>query len=391
VVNRVDYVFNNAAVAGRNLNTLQNPLLGWERTREINLGLDAFFLDHRAGLTVDLYRRKTEDLLLALELPTASGFGSVTANQGSVQNQGLEVGLNSTNIDTRNFRWTTNLNGAVTRNKALDLGASDTLRSGASMESANTHITVVGQPIALFYGYRIEGVYSAADIAKACVANAPTPGCVAIFPGARESDPRFKDVNGDGIIRQGEDFEVIGTPYPDFTWGMTNTMTYGPVDLRFTLDGAVGGQRLNRNLASIENIDGPFNVTKKYVENMWISPDSIGDGKTPGAGGSSPAGRRMFRDVSDRWVEDAGFVWMRNVTLRYNLPGSALFNARNGSIYASVQNPWIWSSFHGNPQVQTGQTLSANGSSSSTSLTPGVDNFSYPLARTFTIGIDLGL
>jgi TonB-dependent starch-binding outer membrane protein SusC len=391
VVNRVDYVFNNAAVAGRNLNTLQNPELGWERTREINLGVDAFFLDHRAGLTVDLYRRKTEDLLLNLELPTASGFGSVTANQGSVQNQGLEVGLNTTNLDTRNFRWTTNLNGSITRNKALDLGASDTLRSGASMESANTHITVVGQPIALFYGYKIIGVYSQADINNACVLAAPKPDCVAIFPGAKESDVRFKDVNGDGIIRQTEDFEVIGTPYPDFTWGMTNTMTYGPLDLRFTLDGSVGGQRLNRNLASIENIDGPFNVTKAYVQNMWISPDSTGDGLTPGAGGSSAAGRRMFRDVSDRWVEDAGFVWMRNVTLRYNLPSGMLFNARNGSVYLGLQNPWIWSSFHGNPQVQTGQTLSANGSSSSTSLTPGVDNFSYPLARTLTIGIDLGL
>lgn len=382
VVNRDDYLFNNVVAPGRVLSTLQNPELGWERSREVNVGLDASFFNNRVALVADVYQRKTEDLLLSLELPVASGFGSVVANQGAIQNRGLEVGLNTLNVDRGSFNWRSNFNISVNRNKALDLGASDTLRTGTSMEGANTHLTVVGGPVGLFYGYRIIGVYSAADIANPAIAK---------FAGAVESDPMFKDVNGDGIIRQTEDFEVIGTPYPDFTWGFTNTAQYGPLDLRVTIDGAVGGQRLNRNLATIENIDGPFNVTRKYVENMWISPDSTGDGFTPGAGGSSTTGRRMFRDVSDRWVEDADYVWIRNITLGYTLPGRFSFNARRARLNFSVQNPWIFSSFNGNPQTNSNQLLSAGGSPNSPNLTPGVDNFSYPLARVFTVGLDIGL
>src|SRR5690606_36601010 len=176
-----------------------------------------------------------------------------------------------------------------------------------------------------------------------------------------------------------------------FTWGMTNTARWGPFDLRVTVDGAVGGQRLNRNLATIENIDGPFNVTKKYVENMWISPDSTGDGFTPAAGNSSTTGRRMFRDVSNRWVEDADFVWIRNITLGWNLPENWILNARRARLNVSMQNPYIFSSFRGNPQTESNQLLSAGGSPNAPNLTPGVDNFSYPLPRVFTIGIDLGL
>jgi hypothetical protein len=348
----------------------------------VNVGLDASFAGGRIDLVADAYQRETDDLLLSLELPVASGFGSVVANQGSIQNRGFEFGINTRNIDTDRFSWSSNFNLSVNRNKALDLGASDTLRTGTSMEGANTHLTVVGGPVGLFYGYRIEGVYSAADIANPAVAK---------FAGAVESDPKFKDVNGDGIIRQTEDFEVIGTPYPDFTWGFTNTARYGPVDFRITIDGAVGGQRLNRNLATVENIDGPFNVTKAYVRQMWISPDSIGDGMTPGAGGSSTTGRRMFRDVSDRWVEDAGYVWIRNIALGWDLPERFTFNARRARLNVSLQNPWIFSSFNGNPQTESNQLLSAGGSPNSPNLTPGVDNFSYPISRVFTIGIDLGL
>jgi TonB-linked SusC/RagA family outer membrane protein len=391
IVDRNDYVFNGVQTAGRYLRTLQNPDLAWERTREVNFGLDASFFDRRIALTADAYRRKTSNLLLSLDLPTASGFGSVVANQGAIQNQGFEIGLNTSNVNTGSFRWTSNLNLSVNRNKALDLGASDTLLTGASMEGHNTHISIVGQQLAQFFGYKLIGVYTPEDIANACVPNAPVPGCVPIFAGAQPTDPKFADIDGDGVITPTKDFAIIGNPFPDFTWGMTHTLTYGPVDLRFTLDGGVGGQRLNRNLASIENIDGIFNVSEAYVQDMWISPDSIGNGKTPSAGMSSGEGRRRFRDVSDRWVEDASYVWLRNVNLRYQLPPSLLFNARSGSIFVSIQNPMIWSGFNGNPQTQSGQLLSAQGSPNTPNLTPGIDNFTYPIARTFTIGIDLGL
>ena len=381
---RANYVFGGSQVGGTRIEALENPDLGWERTREWNVGLEASFLNRGVTLVADAYRRITQDLVLSLELPTASGFGSVIANRGSIQNTGFEVGLNTRNVDRGRFRWNTNFNVSVNRNKALDLGASDTLLSGASMEQVNTHITVVGQPIGRFYGYRIIGIYTPADIAD------PT---VAKYAGAVAGDVKFKDVNGDGVIRQREDFEVIGTPWPRFTWGMTNTIEYGPLLLRAIVDGQVGGQRLNRNLATIENIDGPFNVSKRYVETMFISWDSIGDGKTPAAGSSSAAGRRAFRDVNDRWVEDADFVWIRNVQLSCNLPQrlTRVLGSSRASVYASISNPYIFTRFSGNPQTEANQALTAQGSPSSPSLSPGVDNFTYPLARIWTLGINLGL
>src|SRR5690606_7968666 len=116
VVNRNDYVFNGSVAPGRVLSTLQNPDLGWERSREINVGLDAALFGNRVGLVADLYQRRTEDLLLSLELPVASGFGSVVANQGAIQNRGVEVGLNTVNIDSERFSWQSNFNIAVNRN-----------------------------------------------------------------------------------------------------------------------------------------------------------------------------------------------------------------------------------------------------------------------------------
>lgn len=382
-VEGADYVFGGSQAPGTRLESLGNPDLAWERTREWNIGLDAALLTGRLSITADAYRRTTENLLLSLELPTASGFGSVTANQGSIQNQGFEVGVTTVNVDRPNFRWTTNANISVNRNKALNLGASDTLLSGTSLEGVNTHITVVGQPIARFYGYRILGIYTPEDIADANVAK---------YAGAVAGDVKFKDVNGDGVIRQREDFEVIGNPWPDFTWGMTNNITYDRFDLRMTVDGQVGGQRLNRNLGTIENIDGPFNVSKKYVETMFVDWDSIGDGLTPGAGNTSAGGRRAFRDVNDRWVEDAGFVWIRNVQLTYNLPErlAGLLNSRRASVYVSIENPYIFTPFHGNPMTEPNQNLVAGGSPNTPNLSPGVDNFSYPIPRFWTFGINLG-
>lgn len=382
-VEGADYVIGGSQAAGTRIESLANPDLGWERTREWNVGVDAFLFD-RVSLTAEAYQRVTKDLLLSLELPTASGFGDVTANLGSIQNTGFEIGVTTQNVDRGSFSWTTNANVSVNRNKALDLGAADTLLSGTSLEGVNTHITMVGEPIAQFFGYRRTGIYTEEDIADP---NVPK------YAGAVPTDVKFKDVNGDGVIRQREDFEVIGSPWPDFTWGMTNNVRYGQFDFRLTVDGQVGGQRLNRNLGTIENIDGPFNVSKEYVDNMFIDWDSIGDGKTPASGSSSAAGRRAFRDVHDGWVEDAGFVWIRNVQLAYNLPerfASAL-SARRANVYVSIDNPYIFTPFHGNPMTEPNAELTAQGSPDTPNLTPGVDNFSYPIARFWTVGINLGL
>jgi len=378
-------MFGSSPVNGRGINNLSNPTLGWERTREVNLGLEFSMFNNRVDFTVEGYRRVTQDLLFPRQLPTASGFSSVTSNVGSVQNQGLELGVTTTNVARPGFSWTTTANVSFNRTKALDLGESDTLYSGASMEGANTHITIVGQPIAQFYGYRIIGIYTEEDI------NNPN---VAKYDGAVSTDVRYADINGDGVIRQMEDFDIIGSPWPKFTWGMTNNVNVGNFRISATMDGQVGGQTINRNLATIENIDGPFNVSKAYVQDMFVDWDSIGSGFAPAAGSSSTGGRRSFRDITDRWLQDAGFLWVRNLQVNYRLPAtlaSRILNARNASLYVSLENPLIITECQCNPQTAPNQNLAAGGAPNSPSLTPGVDNFSYPLSRMYTLGIQLGL
>lgn len=378
---RADYTLGNSLAPGRRLATLQNPNLGWERTRELNFGVDAGLLDNRFTVTLDAYQRNTRDLLLSLELPTTSGFGSVVANRGDVRNRGVELALTSANVEREHFRWSTNLNFAVNRNKVLALGADDEpLRTGASMEGSPTHITMVGHPVGLFYGYVVEGLYNTPEDLER----------YATYDGAAVGTIRYRDVNGDGVISRGfSDFEVIGTPYPDFTYGMTNNVTLGRFDLRVITDGAVGGQRILRSVSSFENINGFFNVTKRYVDNMWVSPEQPGDGRTPtwGSGNAS----RMFRDVSDRWVADADYFWVRNASLGYHLPSRLLgLNTRSATLSLSIQNALLFSPYRGNPQTSTNQSLGVGDAPRSTSLTPGVDNFSYPQARTLTLGVDFG-
>lgn len=380
-VQTADAIVGGQTVSGRVISTLGNPELGWERSREMNLGLDASFLDGRVSATLETYRRRTENLLLSLELPTATGFGSVTANHGSIRNEGVELTVNTQNVSTASFGWTTNANLYLNRNKTLELPGNDTLQAGRS-EGGSTHLTVVGQPIGLFWGFRIIGVYSQADIDNACKEGVARAGCVAVFPGAVAGDMRMTDVNGDGVIRQHEDYEVLGSPWPDFSWGLTNNLNWGPVSFRAIIDGQVGGQRWDRLHYTYENIDGPFNVTKRYVENMYISPDSVGNGMTPAAGSSSAAGRRHFRTINSTTIHDADFVWIRNLNLGYSLP-ERWTRMRSAQVYFSADNAYIFTSYFGNPlaERQGGQR----------NLEPGVDAFSYPIPRIWTLGVNLQL
>jgi hypothetical protein len=275
----------------------------------------------------------------------------------------------------------------MNRNEVLDLGVSDSVFGGRSLQGAPTHVSVVGGPAGLFYGYQVLGIYSAADIANPAVAK---------YPGAVATDIRYKDVNADGVIRQGEDFEVIGSPWPDFVWGMTNSFALGRFGLRTTLDGQLGGQTINQNLATVDDLSGLTNVSRKYFEGMFVSADSAGNGMTPGLGSSSPEGRRAYRDISSRLVEDADYLWLRNVQLSYDLPARLVPGMRADGparLYLTVENPLLFSACDCNPpsaatdQMLTTQLLTSRGAL----LTPGVTDFSYPLARVWVLGLQLGL
>lgn len=366
-----DYVFNGTLASGRVMNTLGNPNLGWEKMRELNLGFDFALLDNRLLLSADFYNRNTQDLLLNVEIPQSSGFGSVTENRGDVRNRGVELAISSQNVVADEFNWSTNLNISFNRNKVIALGRSDDpIYSGASSEGNPTNITQIGQPVGMLYGYLVDGIYqNAADLER-----------YPAFPGAIPGNMRFRDVNQDGEITPFQDFTIIGNPYPDFTWGVTNTLNYKRFDLRVLVVGSMGAEMIRATNYYTWNIDGVFNV-QKNVANRWRSEDQPGDGIVPTTNGTG-RGRVMFRDTHSYTVEKTDYAWIKNITLGYNLPAE-LKRAKffeNMRVYATVQNAFLFTDYSGNPEG-TNYNRPDTGA-----LVPGVDYSNYPVPRIITIG-----
>jgi hypothetical protein len=153
-----DYVLNNTLATGRALGTLGNPDLGWEKTSEVDVGLDLAMFNNRISFTADAYNGITKDLLLNVEVPQSSGFATVTKNTGGCATAASSSGMHTVNVQRGSFQWTSDLNVAMNRNLVLALGANSApIRSGASGENTPTHITQVGQPVGMFYGFVFQG------------------------------------------------------------------------------------------------------------------------------------------------------------------------------------------------------------------------------------------
>ncbi|MET3878508.1 TonB-dependent receptor [Chitinophaga sp. OAE865] len=371
-IGTADYVFGGSLTGGRVMNSLGNPVLGWEKMRELNIGVDVGLLKDRIYLTIDAYKRNTQDLLLNVEIPQSSGFGNVTENKGDMENKGLEIGISTRNIETKSFTWATNFNISFNRNKVLKLGTDNApIYSGNSSEGNPTNVTMVGKPLAMLYGYVFDGIYQN----QAEVDKGPA------FPGAIPGNIRYKDINGNGVINPREDFAIIGNPYPKFTWGMTNTLNYKKFDLRILIVGSNGADRLHATNDYNGNIDGVFNV-RKDVANRWRSEQNPGNGKVPTTNGSG-RGRVMYRDVSSLTIEKNNYAWVKNIALGYSFPAGKGF-LQSARIYASVQNALLFTKYSGNPEV-----TNYIGKGGSGALVPGVDYSNYPVPRIFTLGTNL--
>lgn len=366
-----DYVLGGALAGGRVMNSLGNPVLGWEKMRELNIGVDVGLWKDRLYLTADVYKRNTQDLLLNVEIPQSSGFGNVTENKGDMENKGLEIGISSRNIETKSFTWTTNANISFNRNKVLALGTDNApIYSGNSSEGNPTNVSIVGQPLAMLYGYVFDGIYQN----QAEVDKGPA------FPGAIPGNIRYKDIDGNGVINPREDFAIIGNPYPKFNWGLTNILNYKNFDLRILVVGSEGADRLHATNDYNGNIDGVFNV-RKDVADRWRSEENPGNGRVPTTNGSG-RGRVMYRDVSSLTVEKNNYAWVKNITLGYSIPHKGFI--QSARVYASIQNALLFTKYSGNPEI-----TNYIGKGGSGALVPGIDYSNYPVPRIFTLGTNL--
>ncbi|MDO1450233.1 SusC/RagA family TonB-linked outer membrane protein [Rhodocytophaga aerolata] len=347
--------------------TISNPDLTWERSNQLDIGLEWGLFEDRLFFTADYYDKNTYDLLLNVPVPTSTGFSTALQNIGKVNNKGFEFAINSRNL-TGAFTWTTNFNISFNRNKVLALGPQgDPIRSGSGI--GDTHITEVGQPLGNFFGYIQEGIFlDQADLDAS-----------AKFSDARPGDVKYTDIDGDGLITP-NDRTRIGNNQPDFIYGLTNTLIFKNFDLNVILQGVQGADILNLSLRFLENLEGNQNQ-RSTVLDRWRSPEQPGNGRVPRSNSRTTGNNNQ---VSTRWIEEGSFLRIRNITLGYNVPkevASKIF-LQSARVYAGIQNAYTFTSYGGyNPEVNLGGDQA---------LTPGTDYGGYPLPRTFTLGLNLG-
>ncbi|GAA3951746.1 TonB-dependent receptor [Hymenobacter algoricola] len=373
-----NYVFgagNGTRTFGFSPNGVAIRDLGWETNTQFDAGFDLGLLRDRLYLTVAAYQRNTTDLLLNRNIPAILGFSSrALANVGEVRNRGLEFQLNTANIQGKDFSWSTAANLSFNRNQVLALaGANEQLTFDAVFGYTSSIRVVPGQPLGVFYGYEQEGIYRD----QADIDSSPkwTGSTTVIRPG----DFKFRDVNGDGVINT-SDIGVIGNPFPNFTYGLQNTFGYKALSLAVTLQGSQGNDVLYGSDRYVVNGQGGTNGRTNLL-GRWRSPENPGDGKTPLA----TVNGSLKTVFSSYYVHDASFLRVRNVTLRYSVPTELVKKASLQSlgIYTSIQNLYTFTKYFGyNPE--------ANNYGNTTAPTYGVDQGAYPMARTVTLGVQLG-
>lgn len=380
------YTINNAIVRGAVPSAFGNPDLKWETTYETNIGLDLAFFQNRISLSVEAYRKKTEDLLLNATLPASSGYSSAFKNIGSVQNQGLEFTLNTTNIRNNNFTWTSSFNIAFNQNKVLSLTENQEVYASSApfdntWASVTAYMAKLGSPLGQMIGYIWDGVYQYNDFYKNTAGayvlkdEVPTNGKTrsAIQPG----DIKYKDINGDGVINI-NDYAVIGNGIPKHSGGFSNNFNYKGFDLNIFLQWSYGNDIMNANKFMFEGNALGKNTLNQYASynNRW-SPENTSSNifRTGGFFGDG---------YSSYIVEDGSYIRLKTVALGYTIPANILKRAKIKScrVYVSAQNLLTWTNYSGmDPEVNIYNSA----------VTPGFDWSAYPRARTITFGANLSL
>lgn len=364
--------------------SIPNEDLKWETTEQWNLGVDLGFLQDRIGVTVDLYSKTTRDLLLLSNLPLSSGFISAMKNIGKVRNQGIEFTLNTTNIKTKKFQWTTNFNIAFNKNEVLALSENQTaLLTAAQFDqnfnSQSSYVAKVGYSMGSMFGFIYDGTYKLDDFNKSgesysLKANVPHYSSEA---NTQPGMPKYRDLNGDGII-DNEDRTMIGNGMPIHTGGFTNNFYYGGFDLSIFFQWSYGNDILNANRLMFEsswNKSRDLNQYASYADRWTMdNPES----NIPRATTSSS--NRVF---SSRIIEDGSFLRLKTLSFGYSFPKQLISKAKIDQlrIYFAAENLLTFSNYSGyDPEVSIREGA----------LTPGLDFSAYPRARTFSFGINLG-
>lgn len=403
---------------GYRQSNIPNPFIQWESQEQYNLGVDLGFFDNRIDLIVDFYLKTSTDMLMDMQLPSYMGTrGNESArlnppmgNFGEIENKGIELTLSTRPVSSPLFNWNSQL--SFTMNDNTLKGLTDTPSAhieGYGQWNDVVSLTEIGKSLYGFYGYQVDGIYKS----KEDILNSPKPEA---FPRTDDEtgeliwdrnntvwvgDLKYKDLSGpdgkpDGVIDQ-HDRTIIGSPWPDFTFGFNNTFRYRNVELTVFLNGNYGNDVLNyigRSLTSMDNMwDNqlsdvtertmlePINEAEDWyndIDNVQIA--RMGKDNMPRAIAGDPNDNMR---ISDRYIEDASYLRFQNVSLGYIMPARIvnLWGIDNMKISANVQNLLTLTNYSGfDPEIGASQT---------SSNVYGLDNGRYPAPRIYTLGLNV--
>lgn len=394
---------------------IPNTSIRWESQEQYNVGLDLSFFTGRLNLTVDAYYKRSDDMLMSMQLPSymgTQGNGSSKlqapkGNYGSIENKGLEITLDAHPVQLKNFSWDSNFQISFNKNKLLSL--SDTENAtlvGYGQWGDVVCVSEIGKPLYNFYGYKVEGVYKDLDDIQnsAKPAKYPSDGVFSRGNTVWVGDIKYKDVDENGVIDE-RDRTDIGSPLPKFTFGWTNTFRYKNLDLSIFLNGSYGNKVMNYNSLTLTHMNSTWtnqlqSVVSKRARLEPIAPtivyadgskwfDHIDNVRVKNPGTKIP--HTSINDpndndrISDRYVEDGSFLRIKNITLGYTFPKALLNKAKieNLRVYVNIQNLYTFTKYTGyDPEVGAS-------TQDSTGLTYGLDNGRYPSPAMYSFGLNI--
>jgi TonB-linked SusC/RagA family outer membrane protein len=383
-------VGNHILYPGITATSVGNPDIRWEKTETANIGLDLGFFGNSLNFSAEAFNRLTTDMLLRVPVPISAGQNDAPmVNAGSVRNRGIEFSFNYKNNINR-FRYELGFNVSYIKNEVVSLGTGNEPVWGGWLDESNINDFVtktdVGRPIGSFYGYVTDGIFNTEEEIRASAQY--DYGKNDFEQTTRPGDFRFVDLNGDGQITA-EDRTYLGSPMPDFTFGIPLSLGYGNFDLTVFLQGQTGNKVFNVTDYYLNNAASGYNLYADIREKQWSGQLRDDRAFLPlNLNGSVPDLRnsdlnRNFR-ASDFMLHDGSYIRLKEVKLSYNFDkkiSSKLF-VHDLSLYIGAYNLLTFTRYNGfDPEV--GKLIGTEGNN----INMGIDHGTYPQSRTVTIGL----
>ena len=331
-----------------------NDNLKWETTASYNLGFDLGLLKHRLNIVFDAYYKKTSDLLLVVPMGFASGVTSQLQNVGNVVNKGVELAVNATLLQGKDFSWTISANAAYNKNEITDMGTTNDVIQGSDKQQ----ILRKGEPLGAFYGLQFVGiVQQGEDVSKLPTVNGQIP---------QPGDLKYADTDDNGRI-DGNDRIILGSTQPDLVYGFSTQLRWHGFDFSASFAGSYGNKLYNALQRRLELTGDSYNVLNT-VKDAWTPQNP--SNTLPLASNARP-----FGYIDSRYVQSASYLKLRNLTIGYNFKFKQPARIERIRLYATASNLFTITPYKGyDPEVSS-----------------GTDSGAYPASRTFTFGINVTL